>query len=53
MLAQDELDTANMMFYIKDHFDVSGRAYHEMAQVCKEMPRHYKLKNRIVELDKL
>jgi len=41
------------MLYIKDRFDVSGRAYHEMAKVCKEMPRHYKLKNRIVELNKL
>jgi len=27
-----------MMLYIKDRFDVSGRAYHEMAKVCKEMP---------------
>ena len=24
-----------------------------MAKACKEMPRHYKLKNRIVELNKL
>ena len=52
-LAQDELDTVSMMLLIKDCFDVSGLAYHEMAKVCKMMPRHFKLKNKIVELNKL
>ena len=28
-----------------------GNAYHEMAQLFKSMPRHYKLKNRIAELN--
>ena len=50
---QIELDTVNMVLFIKDHFDVSGQAHHEMAKVCKQMPRHYKLKNRIAELNKL
>ena len=30
-----------------------GNAYHEMAQLFKSMPRHYKLKNRISELNRL
>ncbi len=30
---------------------MSDSAYHEMAKVCREMPRHYKLKRRIKELN--
>ena len=50
---QDDMDIVNMMLYAKDRFSVSGSAYHEMAQACREMPRHYKLKERIRELNKL
>ena len=50
---EEELDTINMMLYVKDRFNVSGGAYHEMAQLVRDMPRHYKLKDRIAELNKL
>ena len=42
-----------MMILVKDQYNVSGRAYHEMARICKEMPRHYRIKERIGELNKL
>ena len=42
-----------MLLYVKDRHNVSGDAYHEMAQLCKTMPRHYKLKQRIAELNRL
>ena len=42
-----------MMLYVKDRYCVSGDAYHELAQACKHMPRHYKIKVRIMELNKL
>ena len=42
-----------MMLYIKERFDVSGSAYHEMAKICHQMQRHYRLKQRIAELNKL
>ena len=29
----------------------SGSAYHELASLCREMPRHYRLKERITELN--
>ena len=48
-----EMDTINMMLYIKDKYNISGGAYHEMTQLCKGMPRHYKLKERINELNKI
>ena len=50
---EEEVDLLNMMLYIKDKYNVSGAAYHEMAQLCKSMPRHYKLKDRITELNTL
>lgn len=34
---QDDIDRILMMF-VKDRFNVSGEAYHQMAQVCKAMP---------------
>ena len=51
--ADKELDILNMMLFIKDKFNISGGAYHEMAQLCEKMPRHYQLKQRITELNKL
>ena len=51
-MSQDDLDMLHMMLYIKDKFNVSGEAYHRMARLCKAMPRHYKLKQRIAELNR-
>jgi len=52
-ITEEEIHTIDMMLYIKDKYNVSAGAYHEMTQVCKKMPRHYKLKDRISELNKL
>jgi len=49
---EDELDKLDMALYIKDKYNISGNAYHEMAQLFKEMPRHFKVKDRIKELNK-
>ena len=35
---KDTLDMVNMMLYIKDWYNVSDGAYHELAKVCREMP---------------
>ena len=50
---KDTLDIVNMMLYIKDWYNISDGAYHELAKVCKEMPRQYRLRERITELNKL
>ena len=41
------------MLFTKDRFNISGGAYHEIAQLCENMPRHYQLKQWIAELNKL
>ena len=48
----DDIDMVNMLLYIKDRYNVSGGAYHEMTKICKSLPRSYKMKRRIVELNK-
>ena len=40
------------MLYVKDRYNVSGSAYHEMASLCATMPQHYHLKEKIAELNK-
>lgn len=50
---KDTLDMVNMMLYIKDWYNVSDGAYHELAKVCREMPRQYRLRERITNLNKL
>lgn len=48
----DDIDRLDMILLIKDSYRVSDAAYHEMAQLCKSLPRHYKLKDRTKELNK-
>ena len=53
-VSEEEMNTINMMLYIiKDKYNISGGAYHEMTQICKTLPRLYRLKDRIKELNKL
>ena len=49
----DQAEIVSMMLYVKDQYNISGTAYHEMARLCKEIPRHYKLKQKISELNRL
>ena len=52
-ISEEQQNIVNMLLYVKDRHNVSGDAYHEMAQLCKAMPRHYKLKQHIAELNRL
>ena len=50
-IGEQEADLVSMMLYVKDRYNISGSAYHEMASLCRKMPRHYRLKDRIAELN--
>ena len=50
-ISDDDLDTLNMILYVKDRYNVSGQAYHEFAKICKQLPWHWKIKKRIKELN--
>ena len=34
-VSEEEMDILNMLLYLKDRFNISGSAYHKMAQLCK------------------
>ena len=40
-ITESEIDKLNMMLYVKDRYNVSDGAYHEMAKICREMPQQY------------
>lgn len=40
-----------IMLYVKDQYNISGVAYHELTSACKQMPRHYRLKDKIAKLN--
>lgn len=48
---EDDVDMIDMTLYVKDWYNVSHDAYHELAKLCKEMPRQYKIKERISKLN--
>ena len=50
---ENDFNRLNMMLFVKDSYNISGNAYHEFAKLTKEMPRHYRLKRRISELNSL
>ena len=50
---ESDIDRVNMLLMIKDTFNISGNAYHEFAKIVKQMPRHYRLKQRVKELNSL
>ena len=43
-----DMDMISMMLYVKDKYNA---AYHEIASLCCEMPRHYRLKQKIAEMN--
>ena len=51
-VTEDERDVISMMLYVKDRYSVSKDAYHQMARICKGIPREYPLKQWIAELNK-
>ena len=52
-IRDEDADMISMMLYVKDKYNISGSAYHEMASLCKQMPRPYKLKQRTAEFNSM
>ena len=41
----------SLTWHCIDHYSMSGDVYHEMAQLFKSRPHHYKLRQRFSELN--
>lgn len=46
-LTDENLDEINMWIYIKDKFNISNEAWHELAMKTKQMPNSYKLEKKL------
>lgn len=51
VINEETMNVVNMMLYVKNWYNVSDSACHELAKVHSQMPRQYKLKERISELN--
>ena len=40
-----------MWIYIKDRFNISNKAWHELATQTKQMPNNYKIEKKLKELN--
>lgn len=50
-ITDSDLDDINMWIYIKDKFNISNEALHELAMKCQDMPTKYKITKVINELN--
>ena len=51
VLDQDDLQSVNMMLYVKEKFGISNQVYHELSMSCKSMPRSWKLREQVKHLN--
>ena len=47
-----DLDDVYMLLHIKDKFNISNKAWHELASVSKRLPTTYNLRQRFEHLNK-
>ncbi|CAH3115052.1 unnamed protein product [Pocillopora meandrina] len=50
-LDNDDIDNINMWLYLKDKFNISNEAWHEIAIKANGLPNTYSIKKRINELN--
>ena len=50
-LTNEELDDISLLLYTKERFNLSNDAYHELSMTCKELPRSWKVQERIKALN--
>ena len=42
-LTDNDIDHINMWVHLKDKFNISNEAWHDLAMKCKDMPTRYKI----------
>lgn len=50
-LNNDDIDNINMWLYLKDKFNISNEAWHEIAIKANDLPNIYSIKKQINELN--
>ena len=50
-LTYNDLDNINMWLYLKDKFNISNEAWHEISMKANGVPKTYATKKRIIEIN--
>jgi hypothetical protein len=50
-LSDNDMDNVNMWLYLKDKFNISNEAWHEIAMKVNDVPKMYGMKKRISQLN--
>lgn len=51
VLTDQDIDEINLLLYSKERFNVSNEAYYELSMICKDLPRSWKVQERIKALN--
>ena len=51
-ITNEEIDEINLLLYTKERFNISNDAYHELSMTCKDLPRSWKVQERIKSLNR-
>lgn len=51
VLTDQDIDEIHLLLYSKERFNVSNEAYHELSMICKDLPRSWKVQERIKALN--
>lgn len=46
-LTDEDMDKMNLLLYTRETLNVSNEAYHELSMICKDLPRSWKVQERI------
>ena len=46
-LTDEDMDEMNLLLYTRERLNVSNEAYHELSMICKDLPRSWKVQERI------
>ena len=51
-ITDEQLDNVYLLLYVKDQFQISDKAWHELSVQTKDLPSTYSIKKRIELLNK-
>ena len=51
-LTDEDIDEINLLLYTKERFNISNEAYHELTMIFKDLPRSWKIQDRIREINR-
>lgn len=51
-LTDEDIDEMNLLLYTRERLNVSNEAYHELSMICKDLPRSWKVQERIKAINR-